>query len=372
MISIVKHLKLTLSIISCLIVISFIVFGGSQNRSSRLELLHADVSKGIVENGSTFRILEGNVHARQDTLELFCSRAIYGEEQKVITLMGNVKLLKGRDTLIAEEVRYFEEREIAIAEREVQVFRPDQEMRCQYLEYHYQTDMIKATGDLFLQEKTNHVFVTGLKGEYSPKSHSSFVQNNAHLWRVDSTSTDTLHIFSDRMEYHFGDERRAVARNNVHIQQGDMHATCDSAIYLIKEDIILLEGKPKAVQENNEMYGKHIKLFLKDRELERINVEGGAQAISFADSLLEKENRLEGKQIVMYINNRKLIKLFAISNARSYYHLEESEEDKGINVASADTIKAYFKNNEIDSISVIGGAQGIYYPEGYKGPILQE
>jgi lipopolysaccharide export system protein LptA len=372
MISIIKHLKLILTIIYLLIIVSLIVSGGSQIRSSRLELLHADVSKGIVENGSKFRILEGNVHARQDTLELFCNRAIYSEEQKVITLRGNVKLLKGRDTLIAEEVRYFEARKIAIAEREVHVFRTEQEMRCQYLEYHYQTDMIKASGNLFLHEKKNRVYVTGLRGEYSPKSYSSFVQNNAHLWRLDSTSRDTLHIFSDRMEYHFGNERRAVARNNVHIQQGNLHANCDSAIYLVEKDIIMLEGKPKAVQENNEMYGKHIKLFLKDRELERINVEGGAQAISFADSLLEKENRLEGKQIIMYINNRKLIKLYAISNARSYYHLEEDEEDKGINVASADTIKAYFINNEIDSISVIGGAQGIYYPEGYKGPILQE
>ena len=113
-------------------------------------------------------------------------------------------------------------------------------------------------------------------------------------------------------------------------------------------------------------------MFLENQELREIMVMEGARAVSVVDTALQKENRLEGRAIIMYISNRKLNELLAISNARSLYHLKEGEKNQGINVASADTIKAFFKNNEVDSISVIGGAQGIYYPEDYKGPIKEE
>ncbi len=74
----------------------------------------------------------------------------------------------------------------------------------------------------------------------------------------------------------------------------------------------------------------------------------------------------------MFISDRKLEKIYAISNARSLYYLKEKEEDRGINVASADTIKAFLKDNELDSIAVIGGAQGVFYPHDYQGIIVEE
>ena len=67
-----------------------------------------------------------------------------------------------------------------------------------------------------------------------------------------------------------------------------------------------------------------------------------------------------------------MVRILAISNARSFYYLKEREEDRGINVASADTIKAFLVADELDSIAVIGGAQGTYYPEDYKGKIIPE
>jgi hypothetical protein len=174
------------------------------------------------------------------------------------------------------------------------------------------------------------------------------------------------------MEYIFSDIRRAVARDSVRIIQGNLSASCDSAIYDIEKDIIYLKSQPEAIQENNKMLGESMQLILEDRELRQIRVSGDARAISSLDSTREKENRLEGRELIMYIENRKLTTIYAISNARSFYYLKEQQEDRGINVASADTIKAFLVADELDSIAVIGGAQGTYYPEGYKGKIVQE
>ena len=347
------------------------ILWADQNRS-RMELIHADVSRGYVENGIPYKLLEGNVHARQDTLEIFCNRAIYSEVEKILYLKGNIRMFRGSDTLMANEARYFEESQIALAEGNVQVFRPAQEMRSNYLEYHYLNDQIRARGDLFLHDKDNRIYITAESGEFIPDKKYSYVREDSHLWRIDSTATDTLHIYSHQMEYYFSDFKRVVARDSVQIFQGNLYAVCDSAIYNLDEDIIYLKSRPEANQENNQMLGEQMQLILENRELREIHVTGNARAISTLDSILEKENRLEGRELIMYIENRKLARILAISNARSFYYLKEKEEDRGINVASADTIKAFFVADELDSIAVIGGAQGTYYPEGYQGKIIPE
>lgn len=359
-------------LISAAIFFTVIFVSAAFQGRSRLELLHADFSRGFLENGIPLKILQGNVHARQDSLELYCNRAVYNEQSSVIDLTGNVHLYRGRDTLLAKEVRYFEKNKVAIAEGNVQVFRPAQEMRSDYLEYNYSNDHIRARGKLFLHDEDNIVFITARQGEYLPDMKYTYVQGKAHLWRIDSTSTDTLHIYSRKMEYFFGEHRRAVARDSVNIYQGNLHATCDSAVYQIAEDIIYLMSQPVAIQENNRMSGLTMQLILHNQELRRIVVEQQALAISMIDSATQKENRLEGKELIMYITDRKLREIQAISNARSFYYLREKEEEQGINVASADTIKAFLKNDELDSIAVIGGSQGIYYPPDYKGKIIQE
>jgi lipopolysaccharide export system protein LptA len=337
-----------------------------------MELIHADVSRGYVENGIPYKLLEGNVHARQDTLEIFCNRAIYSEVEKILYLKGNIRMYRGRDTLLAHEARYFEDSQIALAEGDVQVFRPSQEMRSDYLEYHYVNDQIRARGDLFLHDMDNRVYITGESGEFIPEKKYSYVRKNSHLWRIDSTATDTLHIYSHQLEYLFSDLKKAVARDSVQIFQGNLSAKCDSAIYNVDEDIIYLKSNPEAVQENNQMLGEQMQLVLENRELREIHVTGDARAISTLDSILEKENRLEGRELIMYIENRKLARILAISNARSFYFLKEKAEDRGINVASADTIKAFLVADELDSIAVIGGAQGTFYPHDYQGKIIPE
>jgi len=363
---------------SSLFVFTLIAFGYLRENSygstpgSRLELIHADVSRGVVENDIPLRILEGNVHARQDSLEIFCQRAIYNELEKILNLSGNVRMYRGKDTLLAAEARYFEASKIAIAEGDVKIFRPRQTMRSDFMEYHYNTDKILATGNLYMNDQENSVSVTAKKGEYLPESGLSYVQEEAHLWRIDTTSSDTVHIYGEKMEYHFTDQRKAIARDSVKIKQGKLIAFCDSAIYLIDEDLIYLKSNPRALQENNKMIGKEMQMVLVDQEIREIHVQGNAEAISIVDTFFQKENKLEGREIVMYIEDRQLSEIHAISNARSYYHLKENEENKGINVASADTIKAFIVKNELDSIAVIGGAQGTYYPQDYKGKIVRE
>jgi hypothetical protein len=171
------------------------------------------------------------------------------------------------------------------------------------------------------------------------------------------------------MEYFFEPGKKAIAIDSVRIVRENLTAECDSAVYMVDDERAFLEISPRALQENSEMFGSQMEMIFKDMEIQRIIVRGNAIATSMVDSAVQKQNRLTGKEIIMYITDRQLRELRAISNATSNYYLKEEEEEKGLNIASADTIKVFFKNSELDSIDVKGGSQGIYYPVDYKGKV---
>jgi lipopolysaccharide export system protein LptA len=336
---------------------------------SRLELLNADISRGVTSDGVFYRILEGNVHARQDTIELFCDKATYIESLRKVILENNVKIIKGRDTLTASRVTYFEEIKMGIAEDTVHVWRAGQDLFTNYLEYSYQTDYAKARKGVKLRDEENRVTITALEGEYLPELKQSYVQKKAHLIQLDSTGLDTLHIFARRMEYFSDENPRATAIDSVKIIKENLIATCDSAIYAINENRVFMELNPHAKQENSEMTGAQMEMVLKENEIEQILVRGRANVNSLIDSTSGKHNELAGKEIIMYISSRKLEELWAISNASSKYYFIEKNENKGLNTATADTIRAFFSKGQLDSIDVKGGSQGIFYPSDYKGKI---
>jgi len=335
----------------------------------RLELLNADISRGVLENGELLRILEGNVHARQDTIELFCDLVTYYQSQKKAILEKNVKIVRGKGTLTAETVTYFEEQKLAIAKDNVHVWQPGQELFTDYLEYYYESDYTIARQGVKIKDANERVTVTAEEGEYNPSKNLTFVEKNAHLSRVDSTGKDTLHIFARRMEYLFGENPRAVAIDSVRIVRENLQAACDSAVYEVDEETAFLEIGPQAIQENNKMTGLQMQMKFENLDLREIRVRGEANVVNVLDSISSKQNELAGREIIMYINNRQLDELWAISNARSFYHLIEKDEEKGFNSVSADTIKLFFVEGTLDSIDVKGGSQGTFYPPDYRGKI---
>lgn len=340
---------------------------------SRLELIHADINRGqLSADLEELRVLEGNVHVRQDTVEIFCDRATYYSRQQKLVLEGNVRIHRGPEVLRAQTVTYYENRKLAVSQGNVRVLRPGQEMRSQYLEYYYDTDRAFAKTNLLLIDEDSRTRVSAVEGEYIPRENRSRVEKNAHFWQVANSGNDTLHIYARLMEYFFAPERKAVARDSVRILRGDLTARCDSAVYWLDQERLFLELNPRAQQQNNELFGRQMELDLAGMELHKITVRGQANAISVEDSMRQKVNRLTGQEIIGFIVNRKIDQLWAINNARSRYYLKEQEIEQGFNVASADTIQLFFKEGELQRIRVRGGAQGIFYPVDYKGAIETE
>jgi lipopolysaccharide export system protein LptA len=334
---------------------------------SRVELIHADVSRGMRIGNEEVSVLEGNVYIRQDTMAIYCDVAKYFKSQNKVVLEKNVRIIRGKQVLTALKVTYFEKTKVAIAESNVNVRRPGQELSCDYLRYFYETDQSYARGNVKIIDRKNRTTITSREGEYLPDRSISKVWHDAHFMQADSNSIDTLHIYAEKMTYFFDSPRKATAVGSVVILKGDLEAHCDSAVYLIDEEKVFLEKNPVAKQQNNELSGEQIELLLPDMKLERIFVRRNALTVSVVDSARQQINRLSGKEIMAIMKDDEIDQLWAYNNARSQYYLEDERVVQGVNNASADTIKVFFKDGEVEYIEVIGGAEGVYKPENNVG-----
>lgn len=340
---------------------------------SRVELINADISRGeVLPGGEPIRILEGNVHVRQDTLEIFCDKATYYRTSRKVLMVGNVRMIRGVEVLTARQVTYFDARRVAIAERDVHLTRPGQAMRSHYLEYYYDTDEAYARDRLWLKDDESRVTITGREGRYLPAEARSIVRGNARLRQDPPDAGDTLRIDASTLEYRFSGERLAVAVDTVVIRRGDLTAWCDSATYVLDREVAFLNREPRARQAGNALTGQEMTLQFNGSSVDHILVKGMAVATSVEDSVAGRVNRLSGQEIRAFLAEGRLRELVAVTNARSTYYIKEDDVEQGINTASADTIQIGFAAGNLETITVKSGSQGTFYPADFKGKIETE
>lgn len=337
------------------------------SQGNGLELIHADRTIGQKHGSEQVRFFEGAVHFRQDTLDMYCHKAIFYDEQDRADFEGDVLIDDGKHRLYADKIEYYPQTRTAVCRRNVRISGVDDSLSADYLTFNFKTEKTSADQGLYVYNRKHQVQIWGKQGSHDPESQVSEVEHEARLVRIDTSTSDTLEITAHKLLFVDKNEPIAFAIGSVHIQQGSLSADCDTAIYYPDQEIAWLNQKPTAWYEDNKMWGRQIRIGFEEQALRTIDIYEDAQTISLVDSLKDQWNVLKGKEIHLDIRDKKPQKLRAAGTASSTYYLREEDEASGMNAATADTIFIYFKEGKADSIQILGGAQGVYYPEEYKG-----
>ena len=327
-----------------------------------LELIHADKTIGKKIGGEKVSEFSGHVHFQQDTVDMYCDRAVFYEKQARLDFVGHVKISDSLKTIWANKVEYYPDSRLAVCLGDVKIKTEDTEVTSRYFSYNFKEKKARARGDLFIDDKPNAVKIWGEQGLHDALLKYSFVQSQVRLMKIDTSAGDTLTVTGERLEYFGKDTAKAVVQDSVVLCKGALKAVCDTLIYLPDEEIAWLNYKPRAWYEQNELSGERMKVYFDSLQIRQIHINGQAEALNVQDSLEKKTNVLKGRKIRFEIEGKKPQKVVSMGNASSVYYLKQEEQAKGRNEATADTISIFFKEGEVDSIRIRGGAQGVYHP----------
>lgn len=345
----------------------FIISINTFAAESQLRLVHADKSIGKMVNGEPVRILTGNVEAYQDTLHMLCDEAYFYQNQNRVEFIGRVFIDDGQHILRAERINYYPETKTAVCIKNVRISSQTDSLYAEKFVYNFSTKNAEGEQNLFVWDKQNNAWIWGDKGKYDYQKQYTRIENNARLRHYNPGEVDTLEITSRFMEYQAGDNVFALATDSVTIRQGDLVAVCDSAKYDIDHEKIHLKVNPIAWQAESEMKGSTIDLVLDSLKLTSIFITGEAQIKSLSDSVNKSYDYLRGKTIEVMLKQNKPHLITARDNASSIYLLKDKEVRQGTNSASSDSIIIFFEEGVMDSIAIIGGAEGKFYPPDYMG-----
>ena len=334
-----------------------------------LHLVHADTTKGKMINGERVDIMIGHIHAYQDTIHMFCDFAYRYSSQNLMEFFSNVVIDDGHRILRAEKIIYDELKRKADCFKRVRISSETDSLYAEKFVYYFKDKKAEAEENLYLFDKGNRASVWGDRGVYTTSNKKGDIYHNAKFEHSEECGGDTLFITAAQMHYEGLEPKRAIAVDSVVIQQGDFYATCDSAYYLISEEKIFLRGNPQAWQDDSEMNGDLIDVKLDSIEINEIYLTENAQIKTLADSLAKKYNLLRGKSIQVSLDEKRPRLVVARKNASSLYLIEDEGESEGTNAAIADSIILYFYEGEVDSIAIIGGVEGAFYPIDHKGEI---
>ncbi len=312
--------------------------------------------------------LYGDVRVKDDTLTLLTSQASYSGRRKTVTSDSAVYLNDTRRTLTANRGTYDAETKVAMFYGNVFVRDSSSSLRSDTLFYFRNSDSTIANCNVKIHSLDNNVTIYGRHFEDHGRKKYSMVSGAPLLVQIDTASDgkiDTLMITGMQLEaYRDSVSERFIAKDSVQIIRGSLSARCGYGIYFTSDSLVVLQRSPIVWYEDNQLTGDSVAVYIRNKNISRVDVVGAAFAASQSDSLLaDRFNQLKGKKLTMFLNDRKVSRIIVESNATSLYYLYDKGKPNGANRVSGDRVVMHFTDGKIDKISVVSGVEGDYYPE---------
>jgi lipopolysaccharide export system protein LptA len=197
--------------------------------------------------------------------------------------------------------------------------------------------------------------------EYHEKKSEALITKKAIYARV--MEKDTLYIAADTLYHRDIDsaDKFLNAYHNVKLFKRDMQAVCDSAVLNTKDSLMQMYKSPVLWSSKAQATSKFIKVNIGRNTIYGFKLEGNSFLIQQADSL-NKYNQLTGKSIEGFIVKDTIRKAIVTGNAEIFYYPKNKTKTVGLNKTTSSEIFLWFKNDEIDRVTLKPKTDGVVDP----------
>ena len=353
--------------------------------------------------------LIGNVIARKDTLTIKTPRGfyygnlaktrsnagVYLDDKKVILTADSgeyffnedraffeskVRLYDTTTTLTSNELTYFQQQNRAVAIGDVVIIDGQNEIIADTLEHFRNTKITFAFSNVRLINLKNNSEIYGEHLEdYRERGYSLidikplFIQvDTSYVEREDSTKQmqlDTLFIKSKIMEAYRDSSQRFYAIDSVSILKSEFASRNDLTIFFRQDDKIITTKineaakQPILWQENSQLTGDSITIYLDDNNIKQLDVDGTSFMLSQNEYNLERYDQTSSAQIKIFFTDNKIIRAEFFGNVYSIYFMYDGETANGLTKSNSAETSVLFEDNEVTEVKLYRNPASEYYPE---------
>lgn len=215
-------------------------------------------------------------------------------------------------------------------------------------------------GHMQLTDSTQQTTLYGHYGHYNEITERGLATDSALL--VEWSSEDWAYIHADTLHTE-KDSIYNVVRGyyGVRVYRTDLQAVCDSLVYSERDSIMNLYRDPIMWNENNQVSADFIQVYMKDGAVDYAHLQNNA--LSIQETGPEYFNQMGGKEMYAYVKDKELHQVDVNGNAETiFYPKEDDGTFIGINKTQSSYVKLFIKDQKVERVLFTTATNGVMYP----------
>jgi lipopolysaccharide export system protein LptA len=302
----------------------------------------------------------------------------YNTTTEIVVFLGPTFLnsTDNKDSIYCEKGWHNTKKDISLFRQKAWIKSGSNIMKGDTLYYEKLTGEGKAYGHIEMRDTTQSSILRGNYAIYNRPKKIGIITKRALMIQVDKK--DSLYLHGDTLSYgtftEFKDSLSKVpdtfnfvkAFHHVKFFRADLQGKADSLFYSFKDSTLQFFGEPILWAEENQLTSEFIKIFIKNKKIDKMEMTNNSFAISQQDS--GRFNQMKGRNMFGFFANNELRKLYVKGNGQMIFFHKDQDEIMGIQKTESSDILIYFKKNEktgkpaLDKVKYINDVQGTFNP----------
>ena len=232
--------------------------------------------------------------------------------------------------------------------------------------YDSKTGISEAFNNVIYTDSINKNMLTGDYCYYDDEKGYAMATKKAVA--IDFSQKDTLYMHADTFKiftFNINTDsvyRKIHAYNKVRAYRVDAQAVCDSLVYNSKDSCMTMYKDPILWNQNLQLLGEEIYIFMKDSTINKVHVLGQALSVEQLNDSIHF-NQCSSKEMFAYFENGEISQGHAKDNVLIvYYPIDDSDSTIiGLNYTETTEMRMFLENRKMKRIWM-PKAEGVLYP----------
>ncbi|WP_293711137.1 OstA-like protein [uncultured Parabacteroides sp.] len=306
---------------------------------------------GQYSPGTKLAIFNDSVRLENPNFTLYSDTLHYNTESKIATILGPSIIVSDSGTIHSSRGWYNTETNTSLLLDRSEVYSGNRVLIGDSISYNQDAGFGEAFGNMCLVDTAQKVTLEGQYGYYNERTEYAFATDSARF--LEYSQKDTLYLHADTLEMSTLDStaREIKAFHGVRFYRIDMQGVCDSMQFNTRDSILYMYDNPILWNEQYQLYGDTIEIFMNDSTIEYAHVIQFAFAVQHLDSTYY--NQLKGNDLKAYFEGQAVRQIDVEGNAESIYYPLESDGAKiGLNETKSGFLTIWVKDNKLEKLKI--------------------
>lgn len=229
--------------------------------------------------------------------------------------------------------------------------------------FNQNTGIGQAWGHVLLTDSSQSVHILGNYGRYVQDKEETFITGQALL--KEFSGRDTLYLHADTLKTRKDSIFDTfMAYHHVRCYRVDLQALCDSIFFSTRDSVLNMSGSPIIWSDNQQVRGTLMKLYIKNGAPDYLYVQRDASIVSQEEADSSYFNQSTGDELTAWFKNNKVYHIVIVGNANAIYipHNDKNEMIGLVRLEHGDMSMFMDEEGKMQSVTVSPEPVGKFYP----------